>query len=132
MLLHFPSWHLLGHTKYFNKNNDLSKSKCESICIKTKVENSKIKMFYNRRRSFKIYCLFYFYILTLFFSAAKAALGMQMSVNPSVRLSVCPSITPIFLSDLQVYFILANQIKWNLGNLLRISSHLTFRSTHVL
>ena len=52
--------------------------------------------------------------VTLIFSAAKAAQGMQMSVNPSVRqsvcLSVCLSVTLIFLSDLLVYFIIANRI----------------------
>ena len=46
------------------------------------------------------------------FSSAKAALGMQMSVS----LSVIQSVTLIFLSDLLVYFIIANRIIWNLGN----------------
>ena len=41
------------------------------------------------------------------FSAAKAALEMQMSVN----LSVIHSVTLIFLSDLLVYFTIANRIK---------------------
>ena len=45
------------------------------------------------------------------FLAAKAAQGMQMSVNLSVSQSVSLSITPIFLSDLLVYFITANRIK---------------------
>ena len=44
-------------------------------------------------------------LLTGYFSAAKAALDMQMSVSPSVS----QSITLIFLSDLLVYFIIANR-----------------------
>ena len=43
------------------------------------------------------------------FSAAKAALDMQMSVSQSVSLSICPSGTLIFLSDSPVYFTIANR-----------------------
>ena len=45
-----------------------------------------------------------------YFSAAKAALDMQMSVSQSVRKSV----TLIFLSDLLVYFIIANRTEMKL------------------
>ena len=45
------------------------------------------------------------------FSAAKAALGMQMSVSLSVILSG----TPIFLSDLVVHLTIANRTEEKLG-----------------
>ena len=52
------------------------------------------------------------------FSAAKAALDMQMSVSQSVCQSVinsvCLSVTLIFLSDLLVYFIIANRTEMKL------------------
>ena len=54
----------------------------------------------------------FLYLLT--FSAAKAAQGMQMSVRLSVCLSVRPSVTLIFLSDLLVYFIIANRTEMKL------------------
>ena len=50
----------------------------------------------------------------LIFSAAKAALDMQMSVSQSV----CHSVTLIFLSDLLVYFIIANRTEMKLRQLL--------------
>ena len=53
------------------------------------------------------------------FSAAKAALDMQMSVSQSVPLSVRLSGTLIFLSDLLVYFTIANRTEMKLRQSLK-------------
>ena len=53
------------------------------------------------------------------FSVAKAGLGMKMSVSQKV----CLSVTLIFLSDLLVYFIIANRIEMKLRQSLSINRH---------
>ena len=54
-------------------------------------------------------------------SAAKAALDMQMSVSQSVSQSVSLSVTLIFLTDLLVYFIIANRTEMELKQFLCIT-----------
>ena len=68
-----------------------------------------------------------------YFSAAKAAQGMQMSVNPSVSQSVSQSVCHTYLfGRFNSIFYNSKSDKMKLSRILRISSHLTFRSTHVL
>ena len=56
------------------------------------------------------------------FSAAKAALDMQMSVSQSVSLSVSQSICNAYLfSNLLVYFIIANRTEMKLKHSLSIT-----------